>query len=183
VSAQQFEPTNGGLRIEGRWTFDNDDFMQVLTRSDGLPSGGFGETFNGIEFFAWDTNNTMSITQKVNGVGTNLGTMGIDINVGDVFDFLITDDGTNLLFQLTQVGGDGTTAQVVGVSALNFAQDFLVFHNREGGGNTAFLDDVVVSRLAAVPEPAGMSIWSLIGIGLFAVAGRHLGRNHPRRVR
>jgi hypothetical protein len=163
VSAQQFDPADGGIRVEGRWTFGSDDFMQVLTRSDGQPSGGFGETLNGIEFFAFDGNDQMSISQRVNGVSTNLGTTAIDISAGDVFDFLITDDGDNLLFQLTQVGGDGTTAQLVGASSQSYAQNFLAFHNRESG-RVAFLDDVVVSSLQAVPEPASVAIWLFVGV-------------------
>ncbi len=62
VSANEFDPANGGLRLQGRWTFGSDDFMQILTRSDGTPAGSYGETQNGIEFFAFDGGDSMSIS-------------------------------------------------------------------------------------------------------------------------
>ncbi len=69
------------------------------------------------------------------------------------------------MFQLAEVGGDGTTGMLTANSTQAFADNFLVFHNRENG-RTAFLDDVVVSQLQAVPEPASITIWSLLGLGL-----------------
>ncbi len=166
VTQNEFNPAVGGaLRVEGRWTFGNDDFMQILTRSDGLPSGGFGETFNGIEFFAFDGSDTMSITRKINGAGVGLGSTAVSIAAGDVFDFLIEDDGTNLLFKLTQVGGDGTTATITGLSNQVYAQNFVAFHNRESG-RTAFLDDVVISRVIPEPATAMMGLFGLAGLAL-----------------
>ena len=53
----RIEVANGGLRITGTWTRQTTDFdfLQVLTRSDGVPTGyfgTFGETQNGVEFVA-----------------------------------------------------------------------------------------------------------------------------------
>ena len=169
VSANEFDRADGALQMQGRWTFGSDDFMQILTRSDGTPDPGncCGETLNGIEFFAFDGSDSMSITQRVNGVTTSLGSLGIDIDAGDVFDFLITDDGDSLLFQLTELGGDGSTGTLMANSTEDFAENFLVFHNRESG-RTSFLDDVVVSQAQAVPEPASIAVWTLIGMALAA---------------
>jgi hypothetical protein len=167
VSADQFDPANGGLRLEGRWTFGADDFIQVLTRSDGTPDPGncCGETLNGIEFFGF-VNDTMSIGTRIGGgAKTTLSSTGIDIDPGDVFDFLITDDGDALTFELSELGGDGSYGMLTANSTQVFADNYLVFHNRETS-RTSFLDDVVVSRLQAVPEPSTILIWSLGLLGL-----------------
>lgn len=168
VTQNQFLPTDFGLRIEGRYTFGSDDFLQVLTRSDGTPGGSFGETLNGIEFAVIDASNTMSISRKINGASVSLGSLSLDVTTGEVFNFLITDDGNRLTFALTQLGGDGTTAQLSAVSNQVYLQNFVVFHNRENG-RTSFLDDVVISQMF-IPEPATATL------GLLSVAGLMLRR-------
>jgi len=169
VSADQFDPADGGLRLEGRWTFGSDDFLQVLTRSDATPDPGncCGETLNGIEFYGF-VNDNMQIRSRIGGTTTTLGSGSIDIDPGDVFDFLITDDGNALTFELTELGGDGSYGMLTANSTQVFADNYLVFHNRETS-RTSFLDDVVVSQLQAVPEPTTLLIWSLLaglGVGL-----------------
>ncbi|MEX2214726.1 MAG: PEP-CTERM sorting domain-containing protein [Phycisphaeraceae bacterium] len=165
VTQANFDPVaNNGLQIAGRWTFGADDFMQILTRSDGQidPGNCCGETLNGIEFFAFE-GNSMQISRRVAGVNTVLTSGGVDILPGDVFDFLITDDGTNVTFLLSQVGGDGTTAFLSTSDSTSYALDRIVFHNREGG-HTSNLDDVFITALVAVPEPASLMLL-LIGGG------------------
>lgn len=149
ITVQEFDPaTFDVLAVSGEWTFaTGDDFMQVLTRSDGQPAGGFGETFNGIEFFVFPDADQVGISARVDGASTTLGSGSAPINTGETFTFVITDDGTNVSFQLTEVGGDGTTITLNGSSGTAYALDHVVFHNREFSGIThvAHLDNVAIA--------------------------------------
>ncbi|WP_254506577.1 beta strand repeat-containing protein [Anatilimnocola floriformis] len=145
--------TSNGLHITGRYTFGgqglNQDFLQVITRSSGVPvSAGSAETTNGIEFggnyFAG-----VSIATRVNGAVTTLASAAMpdgNISPGDVFDFDIFDDGTRLGMRLTEVGNPANTQTVTAVSTLTNATNKVTFHNRENyeGTKTSFLDDVVI---------------------------------------
>jgi pimeloyl-ACP methyl ester carboxylesterase len=154
-TAEQFDPLAvGGLCITGTWTFNDathpdHDFMQILTRSDGRPSGGFGETFNGIEFHV-NGNDFIAIEEKVNGSANPLSDrVPLQVDDGDTFDFEITDDGSNLRLTMREVGGQGATATVGATSSRRFALNHITFHNREAnngnGRELAYLDNVVIT--------------------------------------
>jgi hypothetical protein len=162
-------PTVGGLRITGTWQFGNDDFLQILTRSDGTPAGSFGETANGIEMFAYTGNNTLQWQNRGGGsvVGRTSVLMPGGITPGQTFDFELIDDGFNLQATLTQVGNPANTGTITGTSSFAPATNLIVFHNRENG-RVSFLDDVVVASLTlqAVPEHStcALSIMGLLGL-------------------
>ena len=173
-SAMQFDPTDpgiGGFTIRGQWEFvSGDDFMQILTRTDGVPAGGFGETANGIEFQAVATgSDNVTITARgagsVSGVAGN-GSMPGGISGGDIFDFVIMDDGTNLSFELTRVSNPADTILVTATSNYAPASNLISFHNRESGRRSNLDNLVIESQSLTVPEPASVAIWSLIGLGL-----------------
>ena len=98
------------------------------------------------------------------------------INNGDIFDFLITDDGLNLSYTLTEVGDPSNTATVLATSNFAPITNLLTFHNRENGSRTALLDNLLVESLtlqtAQVPEPASIALWGVLGALLFGWARR-----------
>lgn len=156
-TAQQFDPLDpgvGGLKITGTWEFGNDDFLQILTRSDGTPGGGYGETNNGIEMFAFTGNNQVLIRGRGGASVTGGGAVNLPGGIpnGGIFDFEFTDDGTNLSATLTQVGNPANTATVTATSTSDMPTDLIVFHNRESG-RVAYLDDVVVESLTLLAGP------------------------------
>jgi hypothetical protein len=165
ITRAEFDPrTAGPLQITGTWNFPSlpgyfpADTMQVLTRSDGVPGGVYGETQNGIEFFV-SMGGGMAIRTRVNGVGgdsTNLVTGGTPIDHDQPFDFVITDDGLNLSFSV-QVHGGGS-ATITATSPLSFSTNHVVFHNREftSANDLSYLDDVVISSVPANRPPVAV---------------------------
>ena len=135
--------------------------MAILTRSDGIPKpDSFGETLNGIEFQI-NGNDFISISAHVDGEVTALADpVVIQIDDGDVFEFLVLDDGANLSFTIQEVGGEGRRVTVIAVSALEYDKNHVVFHNREAthGSHTAYLDDVTVAAQLSESEPKDIEI-------------------------
>lgn len=158
VTRQQFDPAAvGGLRIRGRFRLVSpEDTLQILTRSDAEPmSDSYGDTRTGVEFF---------VNTQAGGV---IGIYGrgearlqekfavMNIEVGDTFDFEITDDGFDLSFTVRKLGGDGASARVEGTCNAELPSNFVVFHNRERTriDRTAFLESITIETLAAAEEP------------------------------
>ena len=155
-TAEEFDPAIlGGIVVTGQWTFvTGDDFMQIILRSDGVPDPAncCGETRNGIEFNVSLTDAIKDLQIYTRNAGTitvNQDTTGILTAAGPgmTFDFEIADDGNGgLSFTMTQVGNPANTAfSTATITTDNFAQNFIAFHNREGG-RTAYLDNVSVTR-------------------------------------
>ena len=96
-TVQQFDPNDaavGGLTIRGQWEFvSGDDFMQILTRTDGTPAGGFGETANGVEFFVniIGGSDSAEIRGRGGAAVVDTGPLGFPngLGAGDILDFLI----------------------------------------------------------------------------------------------
>ncbi len=148
----EFDPEAvGGLSISGEWTFvQGDDFIQIMTRSDGVPVGQYGETNSGVEFFAFEGDETVTIrARNADHTVANVVQSGaIVLNIGTTYLFTIIDDGAGLLsFALEESGnpanGTVVTAELTGdVSASNK----VVFHNREGA-HASQLERVSITRL------------------------------------
>lgn len=183
ATVDQFDPLGlGGIRITGRYTFldgtfPNHDMLQIFTRSDAVPSGSFSEVLNGVQFHA-NGNDFIQLTTRVNGVGTSItSTVPIKIDNGDVFDFEARDDGVNLFFSITEVGGDGLSASITGTSALSFATNRVLIYNREFGSGAGinYLDDVRIEQLAptnTAPEPSSLALLCSGCIAALAVCRR-----------
>ena len=154
-TAQEYDPAAGdGLTVRGRWTFQSgDDFMQILTRTDGAPGGGYGETNNGIEFLAAETSTTNNVTIRGRGGASVGGAVAASqwLLAGETYDFEIVDDGTNLALTMKQVGGP-KAAVVTAASGSVMATNLISFHNREGG-RVSHLDDVVIVDGTPGPLP------------------------------
>ncbi len=153
VTRKEFDPVEeGGLYITGQWTFrSGDDFFQVLTRSDGLPAGEYGETQEGIEFYASQTDNSFNISVRGGSfsVDSQQRTGGVTLTQDRTFAFTIIDDGeSQLSFRLSEVGNPGNTAFITAnVNSSEATANYIVFHNREGGGRTAHLEEVTIGAL------------------------------------
>jgi len=89
--------------------------------------------------------------------------------VGDTINFEITDDGENLSFNVEEVGDESTTISLSATSAVDFATDHIVFHNRENNNGQAtfsYLDDVAVTSPSSSDPYADAVLSYLPGPGV-----------------
>jgi hypothetical protein len=100
----------------------------------------------------------------------NLVEVPIHIHNGDSFNFTIRDDGSNVMFSVQPIGGAVTT--ISAIDASHFASNYIDFENRQRSENlvpiVSYLDDVVVTGTAAVPEPSTLT---LAATGLLCIVG------------
>lgn len=171
------DPAVGGLMIAGSWTFhESSDFLQILTRSDGIPAGDYGETNRGIEFYARSDNDTMQIRSR----GLNISAIGAvafpTLQTNEPYDFVIMDDGYNLSFSLTRRSVPSETVTLTTTSTADPSANLIVFHDRESSYRSSSIDDIIISSLTIIPEPS-----SALSVALL-VAGSLLGRRGRRRL-
>lgn len=133
VTAEEFDPRAvGPLSIRGRWTFNSTkEYLQILTRCSAEPTGDHGETASGIEFNVDVGSDKVGISERLDGRTTPVGGGDFHVRKGDVVEFEIFDDGLHLRFTVNKVGVDGAGVTIAGTSGLDFARDYVVFHNRE----------------------------------------------------
>jgi len=138
VTVREFDPNQTALRTTGTWEFGSlGDFLQVLTRSDGIPSGTFGEAQNGLHFLARSGQVAPGdeVVIVVQGSLIALGDPRIQGSVtlapGAVFDFDILDRGTDVSFTVSSLGL-GSRTVTVKVLKDPTETKHIVFHNREG---------------------------------------------------
>lgn len=163
-TAQEFDPAAlGGVYVSGKWTFQSgDDFLQILTRSDAVPAGDYGETNEGLEFSASQDGNTLNITSR-NGNYTvsNLQRNGaVTLTNGKTYDFTIIDDGNSWLsFRISESGNPGNAA-VIHATLSNplGTAGHVVFHNREGA-RTSNLDEVTIGTLKDTDSDGLPDFW------------------------
>lgn len=160
-TVQAFDPAElGGLRITGEWTVAGagDDFIEILTRSDGVPRPPFGATSNGIEFLVhgsgvFGTPNMMTILGVGGAAGTitNLASEGsLIIDPGITYLFEVMDDGVNLEFTLKKKSNHAQKRTITAKSEYRSSKNLITFHNRERccwGSHIAHLDNVAVARM------------------------------------
>ncbi len=163
VTRAKFDPrVEGPLRIRGRWTFKSPkDYLQILTRSNGIPSGSHGETGEGIGFslFALPSGFEYVALIKERSGGRNVVLTLADYlartNKNNTVEFEIIDDGKQLTFKVWEPQNKDSALTISCISRLDFAEDFVVFHNRERlpanpveqlphFDNVSYLDDVII---------------------------------------
>ena len=162
----EFDPELvGGLCITGEWTFvAGDDFIQILTRTDGVedPDNCCGETNSGVEFYASDPNETVTIRAR-NGdhtVENVVQTGAITVNQGTTYLFTVIDDGLGALsFALEEKDNPANATLITATLAADTSdRNHVTFHNREGG-RTSQLEHVTIKSL--VPQTSGFQITNI----------------------
>jgi hypothetical protein len=97
------------------------------------------------------------------------GDIRVQVNGGDTFDWLGVADGGAL--DSASLMGFYTQTNALGQLDLLFTVP---------NGNFAGISGVIVSQAAAVPEPASVGLWAMVGlVGLLGIAWRkssHRGR-------
>jgi hypothetical protein len=161
VTVAEFAPsTLGGIRISGDWTFAGaaDDFLQVLTRSNGMPDplSPFGEAGEGIEFLAF----TSAVFENPNAVyilgrGAANGTVkttsesgSLVVRPGGRYHFEIADEGTQVKFTVTDAANPAQSRVITATSPYAGAANHVLFHNRELcclGTHKAWVDNLRIS--------------------------------------
>lgn len=168
VTVDQFDPEETGpLCVSGEWTFENTgdiDFFQVLLRSDGEvdPANCCGETTSGIEFRIQTNQNTPTIATRGGfAVSGQVNTGSITIAQGDTYAFEIIDYGDGELSFHLEDTDDPTNFTSATATLTNDPTDtdYIVFHNRESAGRTAYLEEVTIKILEDVDGDGLFDSW------------------------
>ena len=122
VSVEDYAPAaDAVLSVSGEWTINSlSDTIQILTRSDGLSAGAYGETANGIEVYAYGGSDQLSIRLRSGGTGPTLAASGADtiaFIAGKTYSFVIVDDGSTVTATITQLDDLANTATVSAASS------------------------------------------------------------------
>ncbi len=162
-SIDDWDPVTDPVTVSGRWEFGNiDDFLQIATRSEGVPNSFPHENKNALELWIRPSAGEFRIHQFVNGSELNIFTMPISIQAGDIFDFEVFDDGSSFSVNLTEVGGEGVSAFASVNTALDTGFKKVTIHNRETAAMFGYLHEITIEN---VPTPgASMVMLSAAGI-------------------
>jgi CSLREA domain-containing protein len=140
------------VRITGQVTMrdSSDDLFHVITRSDGTPSGTWGEARNGIEFRLDAISDQLMILKRSDGGSVVLASSAMAIDGDIAYNFVVEDDGTSVRLTVTRADDAGITATVVAQDSTAFAANHVTFYNREDIGGSygvhyATLDNVVIA--------------------------------------
>jgi len=154
----------------------HDQFMITIGTTGSItnPHGAF---VNGIQFqvISQFDNGSTSNNVNINAISDDIQTISIvnatmPINIGQLYDFKVTDDGFNTAFY---VGNLETPILTMSIDQSGFG-DLVGFNNREGAdggsldsaGSVTELSNVEIS---SVPEPATFGL--ILGTGAVLVVG------------
>jgi len=77
------------------------------------------------------------------------------------FDFVITDDGSNLTFSIAEVGDPANSIFLSTTDSEVYADNLITFRNRPYYQSTdmvSFIDSIRVESLTVVPEPGSTAL-------------------------
>ena len=174
---QNFNPAAFGedapLTITLDWSMNNTgDMLQVLTRSDGLAAGSYGESNAGIEFYV-SNEGVLQIRTDNAGSATNLVTSEAKLAkyVGLTYAVTITDNGKELTFDVYEKSDPANRVTVSAESdyRLNAADgQFVSIHNRESSGYIGSLDNVNIYYATSDFQNVGSLEWTENGLAAAA---------------
>ena len=160
-TALQFDPlVVGPIVVTGEYinlAGSFEDILAVYSRSDGAPSGT-GSSTEGIlaNFVVGGAafTSTGAAIFELTPAGNQLATVTppVGAGIGDVISFRYEDDGWNIRWQVFGPSGDLLT-DLTAQSSLDFATDFIAFHNREFGDNRAAYDNIRIETVETDPLP------------------------------
>ena len=172
-SSTEYDPTSSNpLYVTGRFTFEKAaDIFSVITRSSGVAdSSFFGYPTTGVRFEARNETNNDLLAIYVNsaaGGGANdtaltlAGDSSINLKLGTEYEFEVFDDGTNLKFNMTEVGDPGNAASVTATSTFNPSTNYVVLTNREqlntGNDFRVTVDDLRIDHSFVTGEGTAVS--------------------------
>lgn len=172
-SSTEYDPTSSNpLYVTGRFTFEKAaDIFSVITRSSGVAdSSFFGYPTTGVRFEARNETNNDLLAIYVNsaaGGGANdtaltlAGDSSINLKLGTEYEFEVFDDGTNLKFNMTEVGDPGNAASVTATSTFNPSTNYVVLTNREqlntGNDFKVTVDDLRIDHSFVTGEGTAVS--------------------------
>ncbi|MBO5437908.1 MAG: PEP-CTERM sorting domain-containing protein, partial [Thermoguttaceae bacterium] len=174
---QNFDPAAFGedapLTITLDWSMNNTgDMLQVLTRSDGLAAGSYGESNAGIEFYV-SNEGVLQIRTDNAGSATNLVTSEAKLAkyAGLTYAVTITDNGKELTFDVYEKS-DPTNRVTLSAESdyrLNAADgQFVSIHNRESSGYIGSLDNVNIYYATSDFQNVGSLEWTENGLAATA---------------
>src|SRR5262249_4243135 len=144
--------------ITGTWTFNSstiafqqEDRMQVVTRTDAVPAGPpYGEVQSGIAFAATMGGDSYPSKMWISDYGVTNGDLveaPMNLRNGDTFQFTVRDDGYHVSFTIQPVGGAATT--ITATTTTHYGVNYIDFYNGQRGANpdphVSYLDDVLVT--------------------------------------
>jgi hypothetical protein len=129
------------ITISGSLMASRYDTVRILTRSDLQVVDAYYNEIAGLRFsFHYDSNSI----QIQDSNGNTVGDQPYNFNTGQWYDFMITDDGTNVSWSINGV------SQLSGISNYS-GGDYVAFHNRE------------VNRGWAIPSSSSFDSISILG--------------------
>lgn len=155
VTVRQFDPSKlGGIRIRGKWTIAAapcHDIFQILTRSDGIPTGRYGDTRHGLEFLGSTEQNTFRIHSRSSLilVGALRQRGVVSFQATKTYEFEVIDAGAFARISVREPQSGTAWSLEAKILADSTTSRHVVFHNREHvcGNNVVYLDDVAIEKL------------------------------------
>ncbi|MGK0302064.1 MAG: hypothetical protein ACI89X_002946 [Planctomycetota bacterium] len=157
VSVQQFDHQQiGAYSVTCKWRCaDQNDRFTLLVRSDGVPTGSYGETQNGVGIAGWMYGGAPQTAlvqwgQIQLGPQTSVGP-GLTLTAGSTYTASVTDLGYQIKVRMEGPNPSTEWLEIeAGVLGDTTTQKRIAFHNREQtfGSHQCFIDDVIVESLS-----------------------------------
>lgn len=143
----------GGLDITGQVKFAYaSDFLQLLTRSDGTPAGGYGETKTGVEMLSSYADKKISLQKRgLSFTSTEHFNNGANFapTLNEYYNFRLLDSGGstgNTYFEITSLDGSQSWSYSYRYTGMPTTEKNLVtFHNREHSNSCLYLDNIKIA--------------------------------------
>jgi hypothetical protein len=170
-TTHSFDPSKlGGIRITGTAFIGTDEIFTILTRTSAVPSGVFGESFNGLSFRVFTPDffpsGAIGIETWNEAQSTVLTRADFTYVPGAAYAFDATDDGRHVTLALSQESDPTNHVEVAADTDYRSGSNLIAFHNREQLGSGVEMNFVKVESLRPSVIPLPPAVWmALINIG------------------